>query len=104
MLSLRLWDIHEMFYEDATIGSNLLEITLTGKDCSREERAHRGGLTFHSADGYIAHMLEKGYRVAICEQVEDPKAAKGIVKREVVRTTTPGTVLDKAALDETKNN
>lgn len=104
LLFFRLGDFYEMFYEDAIIASKELEITLTGKDCGQEERAPMCGVPFHSADSYIARLVEKGYRVAICEQVEDPKAAKGIVKREVVRTITPGTVLDKAALDETKNN
>lgn len=104
LLFFRLGDFYELFFEDAVIASKELEITLTGKDWGQEERAPMCGVPFHSADGYIARLVEKGYRVAICEQVEDPKAAKGIVKREVIRTITPGTVLDKAVLDETKNN
>ena len=104
LLFFRLGDFYEMFFEDAVIASKELEITLTGKDWGQEERAPMCGVPFHSADGYIARLVEKGYRVAICEQVEDPKTAKGIVKREVIRVITPGTVLDHTMLDETKNN
>ena len=93
-----------MFFEDAVIASKELEITLTGKDWGQEERAPMCGVPFHSADGYIARLVERGYKVAICEQVEDPKTAKGLVKRDVVRVITPGTVVDNTVLDETKNN
>ena len=104
LLFFRLGDFYEMFFEDAVIASKELEITLTGKDWGQEERAPMCGVPFHSADGYIARLVEKGYKVAICEQVEDPKMAKGIVKRDVVRVITPGTVLDNTVLDERKNN
>ena len=100
----RLGDFYEMFFEDAVIASKELEITLTGKDWGQEERAPMCGVPFHSADGYIARLVERGYKVAICEQVEDPKTAKGLVKRDVVRVITPGTVVDNTVLDETKNN
>jgi len=104
LLFFRLGDFYEMFFEDAMIASKELEITLTGKDWGQEDRAPMCGLPYHAADGYISRLIEKGYKVAICEQVEDPKQAKGIVKREVVRVITPGTVLDNRLLDETKNN
>jgi len=104
LLFFRLGDFYEMFFEDAVIASKELEITLTGKDWGQEERAPMCGVPFHSADGYIARLVERGYKVAICEQVEDPKAAKGLVKRDVVRVITPGTVVDHAVLDETRNN
>lgn len=104
LLFFRLGDFYEMFFQDAVIASKELEITLTGKDWGQEERAPMCGIPFHAADGYIARLVEKGYKVAICEQIEDPKLAKGIVKRDVVRVVTPGTVLDHAVLDEKKNN
>ncbi|MBR3910242.1 MAG: DNA mismatch repair protein MutS, partial [Anaerotignum sp.] len=104
LLFFRLGDFYEMFFEDAVIASKELEITLTGKDWGQEERAPMCGVPFHSADGYIARLVERGYKVAICEQVEDPKAEKGLVKRDVVRVITPGTVVDNTVLDETKNN
>ena len=104
LLFFRLVDFYEMFFEDAVIASKELEITLTGKDWGQEERAPMCGVPFHSADGYIARLVERGYKVAICEQVEDPKTAKGLVKRDVVRVITPGTVVDNTVLDETKNN
>lgn len=104
LLFYRLGDFYELFFEDALIASRELEITLTGKDCGMEERAPMCGVPFHSADGYIAKLVEKGYKVAICEQVEDPKKAKGLVKRDVVRIITPGTVLDTNVLDEGRNN
>lgn len=104
LVFFRLGDFYEMFYEDATIASKELEITLTGKDCGQTERAPMCGVPFHSADSYIARLVEKGYKVAICEQLENPKDAKGIVKRDVIRVVTPGTVLDNSMLDETKNN
>ena len=104
ILLYRLGDFYEMFFEDALTASKELEITLTGKDCGLEERAPMCGVPFHSVETYINRLIEKGYKVAICEQVEDPKKAKGLVKREVVRIVTPGTTLDATSLDETKNN
>ena len=104
ILFYRLGDFYEMFFEDALIASRELEITLTGKSCGQEERAPMCGVPFHAVDGYLNRLVSKGYKVAICEQVEDPKLAKGLVKREVVRIVTPGTTMDTMALDETKNN
>lgn len=104
ILFYRLGDFYEMFFEDALTASKELEITLTGKNCGMEERAPMCGVPYHAVDGYLNRLVSKGYKVAICEQVEDPKLAKGIVKREVVRIVTPGTNLDMQALDETKNN
>lgn len=104
ILFYRLGDFYEMFYDDALIASKELEITLTGKDCGQEERAPMCGVPYHAVDNYLNKLVEKGYKVAICEQVEDPKTAKGIVKREVIRIVTPGTNLNTQALDETKNN
>ncbi len=104
ILFFRLGDFYEMFFRDAEVASKELEITLTGKDCGLEERAPMCGVPFHAADGYIARLVSKGYKVAICEQVEDPALAKGIVKRDVIRVVTPGTVTDTAMLDDRKNN
>lgn len=104
ILFFRLGDFYEMFFEDAEIASRELEITLTGRDCGLEERAPMCGVPFHSAEPYIAKLVNKGYKVAICEQMEDPALAKGIVKREVIRVITPGTVLESSMLDEKKNN
>ena len=104
ILFYRLGDFYEMFFEDAKIASRELEITLTGKDCGQEERAPMCGVPYHAANMYIAKLIEKGYKVAICEQVEDPKTAKGIVKREVVRVVTPGTLVEDNLLEEKKNN
>ncbi len=104
ILFYRLGDFYEMFFEDAKTASKELEITLTGKNCGLEERAPMCGVPFHAVEGYLNKLVAKGYKVAICEQVEDPKMAKGLVKREVVRIVTPGTNLDTQALDETKNN
>lgn len=104
ILFYRLGDFYEMFFDDAVKVSRELEITLTGKDCGMEERAPMCGVPFHSASGYVARLIEKGYKVAICEQVEDPKTAKGIVKREVIRVVTPGTVVDAELLDDKTNN
>ncbi len=104
ILFYRLGDFYEMFFKDAEIVSKELELTLTGKSCGLEERAPMCGVPFHAADVYINRLVSKGYKVAICEQVEDPKEAKGIVKREVVRIVTPGTNTDMLSLDETKNN
>lgn len=104
ILFYRLGDFYEMFFEDALTASKELEITLTGKDCGLEERAPMCGIPFHAADIYINRLIEKGYKVAIGEQVEDPKLAKGLVKREVVRIVTPGTNMSAELLDESKNN
>ena len=104
ILFYRLGDFYEMFFEDAQIVSKELELTLTGKSCGLEERAPMCGVPFHAADNYINRLVARGYKVAICEQVEDPKLAKGIVKREVIRVVTPGTNIDMQSLDETKNN
>ena len=104
ILFYRLGDFYEMFFEDALTVTKELEITLTGKDCGLDERAPMCGVPFHAAETYINRLIEKGYKVAICEQVEDPKKAKGLVKREVIRVVTPGTTLDAGSLDETKNN
>lgn len=104
ILFYRLGDFYEMFFEDALTASRELEITLTGKNCGQEEKAPMCGVPYHAVEGYLNKLVSKGYKVAICEQVEDPKQAKGIVKREVVRIVTPGTNLDTQALDETKNN
>ena len=104
ILFYRLGDFYEMFFEDALTVTRELELTLTGKDCGLEERAPMCGVPFHAAETYINRLIERGYKVAICEQVEDPKKAKGLVKREVIRVVTPGTTLDAASLDESKNN
>ena len=104
ILFYRLGDFYEMFFDDAKTVSRELELTLTGKDCGLEERAPMCGVPYHSATGYIARLVEKGYKVAVCEQVEDPKEAKGIVKREVIRIITPGTVLDDSMLDDKTSN
>lgn len=104
VLFYRLGDFYEMFFEDAINVSRELELTLTGKDCGQEERAPMCGVPFHAADNYINRLVDKGYKVAICEQVEDPKTAKGLVKREVVKVVTPGTNFNPMALDETRNN
>ena len=104
ILFYRLGDFYEMFFDDALTASKELEITLTGKDCGQEERAPMCGVPYHAVDAYLNKLVSKGYKVAICEQVEDPKLAKGIVKREVIRVVTPGTNLNTQALDETKNN
>lgn len=104
ILFYRLGDFYEMFFDDAILVSKELELTLTGKSCGLEERAPMCGIPFHAVDGYLNRLVSNGHKVAICEQVEDPKEAKGLVKREVVRIVTPGTNLDMQSLDETKNN
>ena len=104
ILFYRLGDFYEMFFDDAITVTRELDITLTGKSCGLEERAPMCGVPYHSVEGYLNRLVQKGYKVAICEQVEDPKMAKGIVKREVVRIVTPGTNLNMQALDESKNN
>ena len=104
ILFYRLGDFYEMFFEDAEIASKELELTLTGKQCGLEERAPMCGVPYHAVEGYLTRLVGKGYKVAICEQVEDPKLAKGLVKREVTRIVTPGTNLNTQALEESRNN
>ena len=104
ILFYRLGDFYEMFFEDAELVSRELELTLTGKSCGLEERAPMCGVPFHSAETYIARLIEKGYKVAICEQMEDPATAKGLVKREVIRVVTPGTVIETSMLQDRKNH
>ena len=104
ILFYRLGDFYEMFFDDAITASRELELTLTGKDCGQEERAPMCGIPHHAAEVYIARLIAKGYKVAICEQLEDPKTAKGIVKRDVIRVVTPGTVMESNLLEEKKNN
>ena len=104
ILFYRLGDFYEMFYDDAKVCSKELELTLTSKSCGLPERAPMCGVPFHAASTYLNKLVNKGYKVAICEQVEDPKEAKGLVKREVVRIATPGTNLNTQALDESRNN
>ncbi len=104
ILFYRLGDFYEMFFEDAKVVSKELELTLTGKNCGLEERAPMCGVPFHAVEGYLSRLVSKGYKVAICEQMEDPATAKGLVKREVIRVVTPGTNLSTQALDESRNN
>ncbi len=104
ILFYRLGDFYEMFFDDALTASKELEITLTGKECGLPERAPMCGVPYHAVDSYLTRLVSRGYKVAVCEQVEDPRLAKGLVKREVVRIVTPGTNLDTCALDESKNN
>ena len=104
ILFFRLGDFYEMFFDDAILASRELEITLTGKECGLEERAPMCGVPHHAVDSYVSKLIEKGYKVAICEQLEDPKLTKGMVKRDVIRVVTPGTVIESNILDEKKNN
>ncbi|MGI6123874.1 MAG: DNA mismatch repair protein MutS, partial [Acetivibrionales bacterium] len=104
ILFFRLGDFYEMFFSDAELASRELEITLTGRDCGLEERAPMCGVPYHAAHTYISRLIAKGYKVAICDQMEDPATAKGIVKRDVSRVITPGTVIDPTMLEEKKNN
>ncbi|MBQ8210526.1 MAG: DNA mismatch repair protein MutS [Clostridia bacterium] len=104
ILFYRLGDFYEMFFDDAKTASRELELVLTGRDCGMPERAPMCGIPFHAADSYIAKLVSKGYKVAVCEQAEDPATAKGIVMREVIRVLTPGTVIESSMLDESKNN
>ena len=104
LLFFRLGDFYEMFFEDAKIASRELELVLTGRDCGQEERAPMCGVPFHSYESYVARLVAKGYKVAICEQVEDPAKAQGLVKRDIVRIITPGTVIEGSMLDEGRNN
>ena len=100
----RVGDFYEMFFDDAKLASKELDLTLTGKDCGLEERAPMCGVPFHSAETYIARLVQKGYKVGICEQTEDPAKAKGLVRRDIIRVVTPGTVLESAMLDDSSNN
>ncbi len=104
LLFFRLGDFYEMFYDDAILASKELELTLTGRDCGQEERAPMCGVPFHSYESYVARLIAKGYKVAICEQMEDPALAKGLVKREVIRVVTPGTVIESSMLADDRNN
>ncbi|HEX2985914.1 MAG TPA: DNA mismatch repair protein MutS [Caproiciproducens sp.] len=104
ILFFRLGDFYEMFYDDAKLASQELDLTLTGRDCGQEERAPMCGVPFHSYESYLARLVAKGYKVAICEQMEDPALAKGLVKRDIIRVVTPGTVLESSMLDESRNN
>ncbi len=104
ILMYRLGDFYEMFFEDAKTASRELELTLTGRDCGEEERAPMCGVPFHSVEGYISKLVSRGYKVAICEQTEDPATAKGLVKREIIRLVTPGTLTQSGMLDDEKNN
>ncbi len=104
ILFYRLGDFYEMFFEDAIIASRELELTLTGRNCGLEERAPLCGIPYHAAEAYMGRMIQKGFKVAVCEQIEDPAQAKGLVKRDVVRIITPGTVIEPGLLDEKTNN
>ena len=104
ILFFRLGDFYEMFFEDAETAARELELVLTGRDCGLEKRAPMCGIPFHASNSYIGRLVAKGYKVAICEQVEDPKFAKGIVKRDVIKVITPGTYTDSSFVEETKNN
>ena len=104
LIFYRLGDFYEMFFDDAITASRELEITLTGRECGQEERAPMCGVPFHAAEGYISRLIEKGYKVAICEQLEDAKEVKGMVKRDVIRVVTPGTLIETNMLDEKANN
>ncbi len=104
ILFFRLGDFYEMFFDDAKLASKELELTLTGRDCGQEERAPMCGIPYHSCEAYIQRLIKKGYKVAICEQMEDPALAKGLVKREVTRVITPGTIIETSMLDEGSNN
>ena len=103
-LFYRMGDFYELFFDDAKKASKLLDITLTGRDCGTEERAPMCGVPYHSAESYINKLISMGFKVAVCEQLEDPAKAKGLVKRGIVRKITPGTVMDPGALEEKENN
>ena len=104
IIFFRLGDFYEMFFDDAVLASKELELTLTGRDCGQEERAPMCGVPFHSYESYVARLVARGYKVAICEQTEDPALAKGLVKRDIIRILTPGTVIEGSMLDESRNN
>ena len=103
-LFYRLGDFYEMFFDDAKAASKILELTLTGRDCGEAERAPMCGVPYHAADTYISRLVSKGHKVVICEQMEDPATAKGLVKRDITRIITPGTVTDNVMLDDRQNN
>ena len=104
ILFYRIGDFYEMFFDDALTASRELELTLTGRDCGLEERAPMCGVPYHACEVYLKKLVEKGYKVAICEQMESPYEAKGVVKREVIRITTPGTIVEGSMLPEGENN
>ena len=104
ILFFRLGDFYEMFFEDAKLASKELELTLTGRDCGMSERAPMCGVPHHSAEGYIARLIKKGYKVAVCEQMENASEVKGMVRRDVVRVITPGTLIESSILDDGANN
>ena len=104
ILFFRMGDFYEMFFEDAIIASKDMEITLTGRDCGLEERAPMCGVPHHAVDTYVAKLIEKGHKVAICEQTQDPAEAKGLVERQVIRVITPGTIMESSMLEEKTNN
>ena len=104
ILFFRLGDFYEMFFEDALLVSKELELTLTGRECGLSERAPMCGVPYHSAESYIDRLIKRGYKVAICEQMENPSLAKGLVKREITRVVTPGTLIDSSLLEEGSNN
>nr|WP_225906937.1 hypothetical protein [Clostridium botulinum] len=104
ILFFRLGDFYEMFFEDAKVASKELELVLTGRDCGLEERAPMCGIPYHAANTYIGRLVSAGYKIAICEQLEDPSASKGIVKRGIIKIITPGTYTDSSFLEENKNN
>ena len=104
LLFFRLGDFYEMFFEDAKLVSRELELTLTGRDCGLSERAPMCGIPYHAVDAYLSRLIEKGYKVAICEQLTDPKEAKGLVDRDVIRVVTPGTVIEQNMLEECRAN
>ncbi|MBP3375789.1 MAG: DNA mismatch repair protein MutS, partial [Clostridia bacterium] len=104
LLFYRLGDFYEMFFDDAIIASRALDLTLTGRDCGEAERAPMCGVPFHSVDTYIGRLIEQGFKIAICEQMENPAEAKGIVKRDVIRVITPGTLIESELLSDKKNN
>ena len=104
ILFYRLGDFYEMFFEDAITASKVLDLVLTGRDCGEAERAPMCGIPYHASEGYIGKLIKAGYKVAICEQVEDPAKAKGLVKRDIVRVVTPGTLLEPGMLSEKQNN
>ena len=104
LLFYRLGDFYELFFEDAQVASKILDIALTGRACGKGEKAPMCGVPYHAVEIYISRLIAKGYKVAICEQLEDPKTAKGIVKRDVIRVVTPGTVIETNMLEEKKNN
>ena len=104
ILMYRIGDFYEMFFDDAKTASKELDLVLTGRDCGEDERAPMCGIPFHAVEGYIGKLVGHGYKVAICDQLEDPSLAKGLVKRDVVRMITPGTLTESSLLDEKKNN